>query len=253
MENKLAALEARIAALEADNKRLHAVQGITNVISKMAYFQECGAFVDRYHCLASKTPGVSVEIGARGVFEGYEHCYYTMVTHEENFVKAHAEGIRKTYPDRKIETEHTGMLESSVIGTPVIEVAGDGETARGLWMAMMIMAKSRGEEPESGFVWWKIAADFVQEDGEWKVWHLRMDPMTTGPFGDFAVGSLNMPEPVQPGTPWKNQHVAGSDAVWPNPDKPVTKMYYTYRPWTTASNYPTPPEPYETFSEVKDW
>lgn len=253
MQEEMKNILDRLDALELENKRLHAIQDVTNVISKMAYFQECGAFEDRYHMLASKTPGVSVEIGARGVFEGYEHCYYTMVVHEENFVKAHAEGVRKAYPDREFETEHTGMLESSVIGTPVIEVAEDGETVRGQWMAMMIMAKSRGEVPESGFVWWKIAADFVQEDGQWKVWHLRMDPMTTGPFGDFAALSIHMPEPMKPNTEWKNQHVAGSDATWPHPDKPVTEMYYTYRPWTTAANYPTPPEPYRTFSEVKDW
>ena len=86
MERKITAMEARLEALELDNKRLHAIQGITNVISKMAYFQECGDFEARYHCLASKTPGVSVEIGARGVFKGFEHCYYTMITHEENFV-----------------------------------------------------------------------------------------------------------------------------------------------------------------------
>ena len=246
-------IEERLEALELDNRRLHAVQEVQNLISKMCYFQESGLFEDRYHCLASKTPGVSVECGARGVFKGYEHCHQTMVTHEMNFVNAHHEGVKNTYPDREFPTPHTGMLESTVLGTPVIEVAGDCKTARGQWMGFMIMAKSRGGAPESGFVWWKIAADFVQEDGQWKVWHLRMDPMTTGPFNDFAALSLNMPEPQQAGAQWKNQHSAGPEASWPHPDKPITKMYYTYRPWTTEENYPTPPEPYETFDEVTDW
>lgn len=245
-------LEERLEELELDNRRLHAIQDIQNVVSKMCYFQESGLFEDRYHLLASKTPGVSVEIGARGVFEGYEHCYQTMVTHEENFVNAHADGIKKMFPDREIPTKHTGMIETTVLGTPVIEVAGDCQTARGSWMGFMLMAKSRGEMPESGFVWWKYAVDFVKEDGQWKVWHLRIDPMITGPMNDFAVESLKMPEPVKPGT-YNNQHAAKGVSNWPDPDGPVTEMYYTYRPWTTAHNYPAPPEPYTTFDEVKDW
>ena len=146
-------IEERLEALELDNRRLHTVQAVQNLMSKMCYLQESGLFEDRYHCLAQKTPGVSVEIGARGVFEGYEHCYDTMVTHEMNFVNAHHEGVQKAYPDREYPTAHTGMLESTVMGTPVIEVAGDGKTARGQWMALMIMAKSRGDKPESAFIW----------------------------------------------------------------------------------------------------
>lgn len=244
-------LEQRIAALEHDNFRLHAVQDVQNLISKMCYMQESGLFEERYHCLAQKTPGVTVEIGARGVFEGFEHCYDTMVIHEMNFVNAHHEGIQKAYPDREFPTPHSGMLESSLMGTPVIEVAGDGKTVRGQWMALMIMAKSRGEKPESAFVWWKYAADFVQEDGQWKVWHLRMDPMTMGDMS-FAVESEKFPEPLKPGT-FAQGHVAKGVDTWPEPDKPITKMYYSYRPWTTVENYPTPPEPYDTFENVKDW
>lgn len=249
MENM--SIEQRLEALELDNRRLHAVQDVQNLMSKMSYMQESGLFEERYHCLAQKTPGVTVEIGARGVFEGYEHCYHTMVTHEMNFVNAHADGIKNAYPDREFPTPHTGMLESTVMGTPVIEVAGDCQTARGQWMACMIMAKSRGEEPESAFIWWKYAADFVVEDGQWKVWHLRMDPMTMGDLS-FAVDSLKFPEPVKPGT-YNNVHAANGVSSWPEPDKPVTKMYYTYRPWTTVENYPLPPEPYDTFDNVKDW
>ena len=244
-------MEQRLEALELDNRRLHAIQDVQNLMSKMCYLQESGLFEDRYHCLAQKTPGVTVEIGARGVFEGYEHCYHTMVTHEMNFVNAHAAGIKTAYPDREFPTPHTGMLESTVMGTPVIEVAGDCKSVRGQWMACMIMAKSRGGEPESAFIWWKYAADFVQEDGQWKVWHLRMDPMTMGDLS-FAVDSLRMPEPMKPGT-YQNQHAAKGVDSWPDPDQPITKMYYTYRPWTTVENYPTPPEPYETFDDVKDW
>lgn len=254
MTDKFEALEARLVALELENKRLHAIQDVTNVISKMAYFQEAGMFQQRYECLARRDD-TTVEIGCRGVFVGYESCRATMITHEENFVKAHSEGVRKTYPERvrEMENDHSGMIESSVTGTPVIEVAADAKTARGQWMSMMLMAKSRGAEPESGFVWWKTAADFIFEDGRWWVWHLRMDPVITGQMFDFAANSVKMPEPVKPGSPWVNLHNAGASAEWPVPDMPVTEMYYTYRPWTTAKNYPTPPEPYETFDEVKNW
>lgn len=250
-EERLKALEARIETVEKENRRLKSIQEVQNLVSKMCYMQEAHMWEERYYCLAQKTPGVTVEIGARGVFEGFEHCRETMITHEMNFVNQHAAAVRKAYPDKEFEKEYTGMLESQLVGTPVIVVAGDGETARGQWMSMMIGAKARDGKPMSSFVWWKIAADFVREDGEWKVWHLRMDPMAMDSL-KFAETMGEMPY-QKPGSEWVNNHAAAGAASWPAPDKTITNMYYSYRVDTTPQYYPAPPEPYKTFDEIENW
>lgn len=250
-EERIVAIEARLEALEKENKRLTAISEVQNLISRMCYMQEAHMWEQRWQCLAKKTPGTSVEIGARGVFEGYEHCYATMVTHETNFIKQHADGLKATYPDKEFEKDYTGMIESSLVGTPVIVVADDGLTARGQWMSLMMAAKSRGEKPMSSGIWWKIAADFVQEDGQWKVWHLRMDPMLMLDF-DFAEKMGEMPY-QKPGSEFVNHHHAAGTKDWPMPDKPITQMYYSYRVDTTPQYYPAPPEPYKTFDDIENW
>lgn len=62
--------------------------------------------------------------------------------------------------------------------TPVIEVAGDGKTAKGLWYSpgMGLMARVSGAGASTGgvFFWEKYGGDFILEDGQWKIWHLQM-------------------------------------------------------------------------------
>ena len=251
MEEILKAMEARLERLEKETLRLKSAQEVQNLISKFCYMCEAHLWEERWKCLAQKTQGVTVEIGNRGVFEGIESCYETMVTHELNFEKAHAIAVRQLYPNMTFEAQHTGMLESHVLGTPVIIVAEDCQTARGQWMSCMIVGKSRGGAPESSYVWWKIAADFVIEEERWKIWHLRMDPMLMGDL-NFAEKMAELPY-QKPGSEWVNTHVTVDGATWPVPDKPITQMYYSYRVNTTPQYYPVPPEPCKTFDEIDNW
>jgi len=244
----------KLLRLEEQNRASIEVQ---NLISKFFYLQEAGMFEERWDLLANKTPGVRVEAGVRGVFEGKKHAYETMVTHEKIFETSHAQAIRAEFPDLEFETPHTGMLETSVVGTPVIEVAGDCKTAKGIWMAIMMGAKARlgaNGQPKPFIVWWKIAADFVVEDGQWKIWHLAQNPLFTGDFEpDWVEQSKHMPPVPKPNATWKNVHKVEGVSAWPVPDRPTTEVYNPYRIDRTPKNFPAPPEPYETFDETTSY
>jgi hypothetical protein len=209
----------------------------------MSYLYEAGMYEERLKFIATKTPGVTVEFGARGVFEGVEGARKTMVDVEKSFERSHAAGMRKTFPDVKFGSNHAGMLETELIGTPVIEVAGDGKTAKGEWLSLMASGKTHEEDPkpQATWIWWKSAIDFVKEDGEWKVWHWLKNPyFATSYKDDWVQNSLTL-RPMQPPGTMKGIPGHGS------PDRPTTRLYDSYRITREPRLEPKPPEPYQIF------
>jgi len=250
MVNK--SLEERMLILEASNKqlrheveRLHDINKIQNLMSKEALLFEAHLHEERLKLIARKTPGVTIEWGARGVFEGIEGARRTIIDIEESFERSHAAGMKKLFPDVKFPTINAGMFESQLIGTPVIEIAGDGKTAKAVWISLMAIGKTHENDPKptGNWLWWKSAADFVKEDGEWKIWHYLKDPIFVAPTNnDWLDLYMNMP-PVPP--PGSGKGLPGAHGN--SPDRPATRQYNPYRITREPSYEPKPPEPYETF------
>ena len=245
-------LEEKIERLLLLAEKNDAARQVQNLASKLCYYQEVGAWEKRWDLLADKTPGVTVEIAARGVFEGKKNAYETLVTHEKIFETSHAEAIRAEFPELEFETIHTGMLETSILGTPIIEVADDLKTAKGTWMAVMAMAKARkGEygQPHAGWVWWRYSIDFVKEDQVWKIWHLVANPVFIANYTeDWVETSKHLPPvPKTYDEEWQSSHEVKGVSQWPQPDRGTTPIYNPYRLDRTPRLYPDLPEPYETF------
>jgi len=80
--------------------------------------------------------------------------------------------------------------------TPVIEVAGDGKTAKGLWYSpgVGLMTRMSGDTANAGsvFFWEKYGGDFVLEDGKWKIWHLQMAYDFTPGFPSEMTSNLGV-------------------------------------------------------------
>jgi hypothetical protein len=172
-------MEKKIEQLTLKMERLEALNAIQNLIAKMDYMYEGGMYEARMAYVAKKTPGVAIEIGARGVFEGYESARRTLVDTEKYYELSHAEGMKKTFPNIKFPSNFAGKFESNLLGSPVIEIAGDGKTAKGVWVSLMTIGKTHDnqDKPQAMWIWWKIGADFVKEDGEWKIWHYVKNPV----------------------------------------------------------------------------
>ncbi|TVY58578.1 hypothetical protein LCER1_G000202 [Lachnellula cervina] len=237
-------IENTIAGLKLQLERQNGVLQIQNLVNRMVYLAEAGLYEDRVEFVAKKTEGVTIEIGGRGVYEGYEGAKRCFIDIERSFEKSHAAGMRRLFPHVKFGSNHAGMYESEVMGTPVIEVAGDGKTAKGVWTSLQAAGKTHEQDPKptSCWIWWRLAIDFVQEDGQWKIWHWLKNPFFLSPSNaDWVELSQKLPPVPKPGT---QKGIPGHDSV---PDRATTKLYDPYRIDREPRLWPEPPLPYETF------
>mgnify|MGYP002627397649 CR=1 FL=1 len=163
---------------------------------------------------------------------------------------AHSEEERKARYDRlleKLEPEFVGQsdevrygtmtLSLQTLSTPLVELAGDGRTAKGLWTVTAQVTALDDKGPVGLWAYGKLAADFVLEDGAWKIWHMQALTDFVTPAGeafDPALGAAIYPAglgidktPTEPGDLY----------AWYSQDRP-------------ARLTPRMPEPYETFADT---
>src|ERR1035438_7351015 len=114
---------------------------------------------------------------------------------KKNYCTSHLEGqkqalaeLSKNNPAIKNIPENIGAGGEYVMHTqetPVIEVASDGKTAKGLWYSIGqavrgSVAADGKTSVTTGWMWEKYGVDFIKEDGKWKIWHL-INLMDQGP------------------------------------------------------------------------
>jgi hypothetical protein len=142
----------------------------------------------------------------------------------------------KYYPDRKsfwqfyaVDIHHVdpkGVLWYHMLTTPIIEVAGDGKTAKGIWMSFGNVTDEAMRPEDGNIPQWaeeKYAMDFIKEDGKWKIWHLRTYVEFNSPF-QKSWTELNFKAPK------------GASNEWP-PSSPSTSQVSSQESKnTTASN-----------------
>ena len=131
---------------------------------------------------------------------------------------------------------HPGLLEIHQITTPVLEVAEDNQTAKGMWMSTgaILMLHDEGAEEGRSFTWdsGKYAVDFIQEDGQWKFWHMRLYPLFRAEYGKSWVDTKQPEDPeefragkAEPGPkPW----VYAPDKLYPANEPPIPQPYATF-------------------------
>jgi hypothetical protein len=134
-----------------------------------------------------------------------------------------------------------------MLTTPVIEVAQDGQTAKGFWIAFGPGAgASPNQMPDGSYfnaAWMgvKFGVDFIKEEGQWKLWHLA----TLLAFANSFDKS------------WVDQALAAK--ANPMPARPAAPLEPGVRPIIEESAYavtrapkqqPKLPEPYQTFKDT---
>ncbi|KAF4946125.1 hypothetical protein FGADI_11403 [Fusarium gaditjirri] len=222
-------LEARLAAVEKLAQRAYDRGEVENVFSK--YMHLHNVFQDeQIKALWVKrgTPGIHAQYTNVGVYTDYDS------------IMAYHSG-RPSPPGKLILHETT---------TPLIEVAGDGETAKGFWLMAGVESgladpKNVGTMPEflyepedknvdgkrvwTHWVWCHYALDFLKQDGQWKIWHFRC-------LEDLAYFGND-----------------GKAVFMPTPDAKPDKKADVYGP-DRARQLDVPlPAAYETFSETHEY
>jgi hypothetical protein len=211
-------LEKRVRILEKEVERLQAINEIQILVGKYAVLHTPKTFKTVPETLfALKQPDVSVEIAMWGVYVGAEQI--------------------KTLYDKLHDEPLVGTMFEHQFTTPMIRVAGDGQTAKGVWFSPGHETPIRDGKPQAFWCWGKYAADFIKEDGKWKIWHWHFYDTFMVPYGTSWV-DVERP---------KGDMVAMDPrfAQYP-PDRPTT-FRSSYSKTGVREPIPACPEPYETW------
>ncbi len=236
--------QEQLEALQRDVEKLKAVHEIQNLMGRMTYLYEAGLYEEQLALFAQKTPGVTCEVAQFGQRQGLEGARELIVDFWVNQYARHAQEMRKLYPEDANETGRNGVMDLQALSSPVIEVADDLQTAKGMWYAPTVATECHpGEDMPTGHhVWLKFAVDFVREDGQWRIWHYHNCPHFNTAFNkSWVESSLAMEKMFSEMPPEALAAMA--------PKGPVT-AYHAYSVHKPPAFDPPPPEPYTTFSET---
>lgn len=209
-------------SMEEKVQYLWDINEIQKVMGRYSFLHTAGMHRECVDLFATKTPGLRIEM-AWGIYEGpnaAERCY---VVDHINTEGQYGDEARK------------GQMHIHTLTTPVIEIAGDGKTAKGVWVSPGVESAIIEGKAEANWGWCKYGVDFVKEDSQWKIWHLHVYGIFFTPY-DVPWTEAKMPD-------W------GADMFQRSHDKPPTAQY-EYAPDKPMELAPAPPEPYETFDET---
>ncbi len=204
----------------------------------------------RFHCVMMKDSEGERALWCRQAPEpvlGFNHGLYRGYAALEGWFQARkaqdlsrAEVAQKQYPALAGKPAGAllgvGSLELDPLTTPVIEVAADGQTAKGFWYVIGMDTEIGSGGADGAWRRGPMYGDFVLEDGVWKIWHLLIytdifcRPGTNwgaGPISDFAPVEAALPAPTEAGPGY-----CAFGAGW------------------MQGQMPPLPEPYETFADT---
>lgn len=134
-----------------------------------------------------------------------------------------------------------GQFHGLPITTPVVEVAADGETAKGLWH---VHGSDNTVGPYGPLSWWKLgflAIDFHKENGRWRLWHVLHAEDVTAPMGENWLRPAERKELPE---------YAALKALKKPAYTVVRENYRPYSPLRPLLAPPEIPEPYAHFEET---
>lgn len=194
--------------------------------------------LERLWCKNAPKPSFTQNNGS---FVGYD-ALHRLYAGAENRRKERYDSIcDETEPEFRGQPDDlrygTLTLSLQTLSTPCIELAGDGQTAKGLWtVSAQITALDQGH-PVGFWGYGKLGADLILEDGIFKIWHMMVCTDFLSPAGkafDPEYGKRVYPAGL------------GIDEA---PTHPAS-IYSWYSENRPPMNTPAMPMPYGTFSET---
>lgn len=181
-----------------------------------------------------------------GYYKGAEAVagYYRALGEE---IRLSSTLIQKLFPRElgdKTETEiyGVGMVSYVPFESQVIEIAGDGRSAKGIWNIRGSTCHLTTAGPVANWIFGWAAADFVLEAGQWKILNLQMLYNVDHPCGVGFCQPEKEFDPVPGLEPMAQFHL-------PEPNVSMELMAH-FRPDRPRTVSPRCPEPYETLDDT---
>ena len=206
--------------LEHGFEKLRAIREIENIMGRYSFLHTSMHHIEYLKLWARRDDCIlDMPWGGYTGYKGVEQCY----------LQDHGD---RSYPE--LHDFLLGLFPMHTHTTGVIEVAEDLKTARGCWLSPGQETFAPEGKGEGTWAWSKIGADFIQEDGVWKIWRMRV-------YGciqcDFDTCWTDMP-PYEGSLP--EAHC----------DRPVRSVANYHPDYIYPENEPLPPTPYRTYDDV---
>jgi len=209
---------------------------IQNLMGRRAFYHAAGRNELEFAMFARRKSDISWGHN-QGYWVGADSIRKYYVEQHAEAGRANLARMTRLYPELKNDPANVGAGDfvMHTLTTPVIEVAGDGQTAKGVWYTPGAVGVTDAQGRLTGaWLWERYAVDFIREDGQWRIWHFLV-------LTDFDVGMGRDIDPAaaHPGVP-------GAGESW----DVNTKSYPRWSATTVPALMPPLPEPYRTFSET---
>ena len=141
----------------------------------------------------------------------------------------------------KEELYGVGMINYTPVDSHVIEIAGDGQSAKALFNVRGSYCYLTPSGPVANWTYGYMAMDLISEDGEYKIWHMQLLYNVDNPCGVNFISPGKNYEPVE-----GFEKIAEFKMPEPNAGKEAEH----YHPFRQHQITPEVPEPYETFEDT---
>lgn len=250
-EEKLEQLQKQIDLMSVQLTQKSDREQIENLMGRYQYLFSAYQCTEILQQLWSKDEGIHLEDGASGVY-----------LYDRN-------GVGDYYRQRFGEGTPAlpGHMRMDALTNPVIEVAKDGKTAKGLWISIGHESAAYPDGVESGiptvdasqpdefgnrvyahWIWKKYAVDFIKENGSWKIWHLHIYDIFRCPFDENWV-TYSLRRDIDDAALDSRVRL---DHGGITPENPTT-FHWQYRPDAISVLEPKPPVPFDCFNETFDY
>jgi hypothetical protein len=233
---------------------------VQNTMSKHAFYHANGKHLDELADIWVKEDGEFAETATFAnpmmIMQGLPVIKKLYGTDNLEGQKERLKAMSEIYPEIDNMPENVGIGYEWVMHTqttPIIEIAGDGKTAKGMWYSPGIGVQPRIKDAKvdvSGTLFMEAyGVDFVKEDDKWKMWHIQMFYDYVSPLPDSMTGMFNT------GDDSGQEEVFVEAMERPEQGLPEGTVrnpvsYQSYSPKRKPVMLPRFPEPYYTFSET---
>ena len=214
-----------------------------NLLARFTYAQEQGLEEESFDLLWSARQDISLG-GNEGFWVGRESVRNAWVRGRQAVRRADLAILRASDPAL---AAGAGSMNRVNLMSPLVEVARDGKTAKGMWYCPGV--STRSEIDGKMHLCWhyvRYGVDFILEEDGWKLWHVFAGSEFRFEMGHAYIPATGM-KPLPDATVYaQNPATAGlplGRTKMPAYDLPV-RVYSIDYGW---SAYPAEPIPYESF------
>lgn len=216
-------MNEKLNALMLQADRLEAVQACRNLMGLYSYLHTAFRNLEYVELWAKREDTwITMPFGRFEGWEGVRHCY----------VDIHGDRSEPDYQEFG-----KGLMMLHEMDTEIIEVAGDGKTAKACFISPGHETSPAQGKEKGAWCWGKYYVEFIKEDGVWKFWHLILYPLILSPYNkswgepqdDITEGKVPFEDPEGGVIPlaepmWEY----GPGAIYPADEPHVPAPYESY-------------------------